>query len=179
LTEQAENELTGRKNPLHFVERGPPSSQSALPHRCLEMKISNSILCLFLLSFFTWPAPGNARERLTLAVLPFLGSTELVDRFTPLTDHLGEQLGMEVILRSLARTLPVSELVFVASNTLPAGTVAALRQYLFELGKSPSGLDILTGIQSNITGLVPAADEDYHELRIIMRELEKSGVVLE
>jgi phosphonate transport system substrate-binding protein len=285
------------------------------------MKIRTPLLPLIFLIFFTWQAPGFAQERLTLAVLPFLGATELVERFTPLANYLGERLGAEVILeispdyekhielighdqveiaymgpapyvtlveaygrkpilarletngtptlqgvviarrdapftgladlkgrrfafgdphstmshilprymllragielsdlayfdfihnhhnvvlgvlmgafdagavkedlfvefegeglRALARTPPISELLFVASNTLPAGMVAAIRQYLLELGESPRGLEILTGIQHNITGLVPAADEDYHELRTIMQELEKAGVVLE
>jgi phosphonate transport system substrate-binding protein len=280
------------------------------------MKIRIPLLYSIFLIFFTWPTPGFAQERLTLAVLPFLGATELVDRFTPLANYLGQRLGAEVILeisadyeehieligqdqveiaymgpapyvtmvdvygrkpilarletdgtptlqgviivrrdapftgladlkgrrfafgdpnstmshilprymllragidlddlayfeavhnhhnvvlgvlmgafdagavkedvfaefeaeglRALARTPPISELLFVASNTLPAGMVADIRQYLLEMGESPLGLEILTGIQHNITGLVPATDEDYHELRAIMRELEKA-----
>jgi phosphonate transport system substrate-binding protein len=82
-------------------------------------------------------------------------------------------------LRALAETPPISELLFVASATLPAETVAALRQSLLELGESAAGLEILTGIQPNATGLVPAADEDYHDLRGIMLELEKAGVMLD
>jgi phosphonate transport system substrate-binding protein len=275
---------------------------------------------LFLLLFF-WPTPSRSQERLTLAVLPFLAATELVERFTPLTTYLSERLDTEVILeisadyqehiekighdlveiaflgpapyvemvelhgekpilarletdgtptfqgviivhrdapftglndlkgrrfafgdphstmshivprhmllqeaidlddladfafisnhhnvvlgvlmgafdagavkddvfveyrekglRVLAETPRISELLFVTSNTLPPEKVSALRRYLFELGESPRGLEILTSIQHNITGLAPAVDDDYNEMRRILRELKELGVAVE
>jgi phosphonate transport system substrate-binding protein len=82
-------------------------------------------------------------------------------------------------IRVLVKTPTVSEHLFVASSKLSPGTVADLRRYLFDLEKSPQGLAILASIQADATGLAPAADKDYNEMRRILREIEERGLEIE
>jgi phosphonate transport system substrate-binding protein len=82
-------------------------------------------------------------------------------------------------IRMMAVTPRISEHLFVAAATVPPETVATLRRSLQELGESPAGLEILTRIQHDVTGLVPATNEDYDELRTIIQKLAEQGVVLE
>jgi phosphonate transport system substrate-binding protein len=53
---------------------------------------------LTLLLLLVFPAAGNG-ETLTLAVHPYLTPSELVLRFSPLAEYLGDRLGREVVLR--------------------------------------------------------------------------------
>jgi phosphonate transport system substrate-binding protein len=82
-------------------------------------------------------------------------------------------------IRVLVKTPPVSEHLFVTSSKLPPATIADLRRYLFALEESPQGLAILAAIQPDATGLAPAADKDYNEMRRILREIEARGLEIE
>jgi phosphonate transport system substrate-binding protein len=82
-------------------------------------------------------------------------------------------------LRALAATPRISEHLFVAAETVPSETVAALRRHLQQLGESPAGLEILTRIQHDAKGLVEGSNEDYEKLRTIMQELAALGVIFE
>lgn len=74
-------------------------------------------------------------------------------------------------LQPLARTPPISEHLFVASSKLPQETFKALQQHLFDLEESPHGRKILKAIKQSVTGLSPASEADYRNLRTILQEL--------
>ncbi len=78
-------------------------------------------------------------------------------------------------LRALATTPPVSEHLFVARATLPPERVAAVRRALLGLRDAPGGAAILDRLHKGATGLVPAADSDYDNLREILRALAAAG----
>jgi phosphonate transport system substrate-binding protein len=82
-------------------------------------------------------------------------------------------------IRSLVKTPVIAEHLFVTSSKLPSETIAALRQYLFALQETAQGQKILDAIQADVTGMAPAADQDYDELRRILRKLEELGVEIE
>jgi len=79
-------------------------------------------------------------------------------------------------IRALAWTPAISEHVFVTGSHLPKETVIALREALLQLKDDKEGKAIMLRIQENLTGIVPAVDGDYHNLRTIMKKLEKIGV---
>ncbi|MGE5894133.1 MAG: phosphate/phosphite/phosphonate ABC transporter substrate-binding protein [bacterium] len=79
-------------------------------------------------------------------------------------------------LRALVWTPPVSHHLFVASSTLPKRTIGALREAMYRLREEKDGPAILSGIEKGATGMVPAVDGDYENLRVILRALEKAGV---
>ncbi len=79
-------------------------------------------------------------------------------------------------LKAIAWTPKISEHVFVASGSLPSGTVKALRETLLGLKDEPGGKAVMDAIKADITAFVPARDGDYENLRIILRELERRGV---
>ncbi len=79
-------------------------------------------------------------------------------------------------LKVLARTTPISEHIFVASNKLPQETVKKLREALYKLKDSKEGKTIMTAIKKNMTNMVPASDEDYDNLRNILKTLDRIGV---
>ncbi len=78
-------------------------------------------------------------------------------------------------LKMLAMTPEISEHVFVASNTLPSQKVHALREALYHLKDDKEGKVIMFSIKNSMTGMVPANDEDYDNLRIILQTPEKAG----
>lgn len=80
-------------------------------------------------------------------------------------------------LKALARTPLISEHIFVASPKLPPALVRRIREALLDLNTSEDGFSILFPIKNNITGLVPASDHDYDNLRRMMRTLEASGAI--
>ncbi|MBI5740558.1 MAG: phosphate/phosphite/phosphonate ABC transporter substrate-binding protein [Nitrospirae bacterium] len=79
-------------------------------------------------------------------------------------------------IRALAWTPPISEHVFVTGSHLPKETVTALREALLQLKDDKEGKAIMLRIQENLTGIVPAVDGDYDNLRTILKKLEKIGV---
>jgi phosphonate transport system substrate-binding protein len=78
-------------------------------------------------------------------------------------------------LRSLAVTPSISEHLFVASAGLPAETVAKLRTILLRMNEDEEGLGALRSIKGTVSGLVPATDGDYDNLRRILRDLDQAG----
>jgi len=79
-------------------------------------------------------------------------------------------------LRALRWTPEISDRLFVASPKLPRETVKALREAMFRLKDSPRGRAVMAAIKEEITDLVPGRDEDYENLRRIMRGLEARGI---
>jgi len=75
-------------------------------------------------------------------------------------EHLG--------LRIIAETQRVSEHVFVARSDLPSKQVKQLRSIFLSIADSKAGINALRFINDNATGLVPAQDSDYDNLRKIM-----------
>lgn len=79
-------------------------------------------------------------------------------------------------LRILTWTPPISEHVFVTSSSFPKKTAKTLRDALFQLKNDKEGIAIMKRIHKNMTGMSPASDKDYDNLRAILKGLEKIGV---
>ena len=75
-------------------------------------------------------------------------------------------------LKTLKKTPPISEHLFVVRKTLPPETVVALRNALYDLKNDPEGPAIMTAVKENVTGIVPAIDSDYDNLRSILKTLK-------
>jgi phosphonate transport system substrate-binding protein len=71
-------------------------------------------------------------------------------------------------LRAVAVTPWLSEHLFVTQSSMPQASIAALRRVLFELKDTPEGIAVMRGINTKMTGLVPAADSDYDPIREIL-----------
>lgn len=81
-------------------------------------------------------------------------------------------------LRSLARSAPISDHLFIASNKLSEETVRALREACLTLSASEEGRRIVTGLRKDVTALIPGDDKDFDILRTIVKELKEAGVEL-
>jgi phosphonate transport system substrate-binding protein len=81
-------------------------------------------------------------------------------------------------LRSLARSEPITDHLFIARKDLPQNTVQALRKALLWLSDSPEGKRIISSMRSDVIALVPADDRDFDSLRTIMNDLTRTGVDL-
>ena len=81
-------------------------------------------------------------------------------------------------LRSLARSAPITDHVFIARKDLPKETQQALRKAFLGLSDSAEGKQILMGMRSDVIALVPADDHDFDALRVMMDELKMAGVDL-
>jgi len=80
-------------------------------------------------------------------------------------------------LRSLASTPVLSEHLFVASKVLDPKQIERIRQEMFAMQNTPEGRKALRAIKSGITALGPVEDSDYKNLKEILQELQKTGVV--
>ncbi len=69
-------------------------------------------------------------------------------------------------LKMLAKSPPVAEHLFVASNELEEDIFLAIRQALVELKDK----HILSALKKSVTGMKQVSDEDYNGLRLMMRE---------
>lgn len=78
-------------------------------------------------------------------------------------------------LRELVRTPGISDHVIVATNRLSPEKIKKLRDVLHSLKGKEDGRDILNSIKPSIS-LVPAKDEDYDNLREILKALTKLGI---
>lgn len=76
-------------------------------------------------------------------------------------------------LKDLAWSPKVSEHLFVARASLPEATVTELRKAFFDLKKDKNALIIMSSMREGLTALVPAADKDYDNLRLLLRKLKK------
>lgn len=79
-------------------------------------------------------------------------------------------------LKELARTPEMSEHVFVTRSTLQPQKVRALQEALYHLKDDEEGRKVLSALRDSLTGMVPAADKDYDNLRSILQRLEKEGI---
>lgn len=75
-------------------------------------------------------------------------------------------------LRDIAWTPKISEHLFVARSSLPEKLTENLRQLLFNLKHRPDAAPIMSSIKEGMTGFIPAADEDYHNLREILTAID-------
>ncbi len=80
-------------------------------------------------------------------------------------------------LRVLAWTPSISEHVLVVSDTLSTKKTDLLRSALYSLKNTEEGKKILREIKKTMTAMVPAKDEDYDNLRNILRVLEGKGIL--
>ncbi len=78
-------------------------------------------------------------------------------------------------LRDLARTPEISDHVIIATNRLSPEKIQKLRDALNSLSGKEDGRNILNSIKPSIS-LVPAKDEDYDNLREILKALAKLGI---
>ena len=78
-------------------------------------------------------------------------------------------------LKAVARTPRIAEHIFVASHKIPTDLVIAIREAMLDLNSFEVGGHVLLPIKSEITGLVPASDHDYDNLRRMIRTLEATG----
>lgn len=81
-------------------------------------------------------------------------------------------------LRSLARSAPITDHVFIARAGLPPSVIQALRKALLHLSDSAEGRLIISGMRSDVIDLVPSDDRDFDVLRAITDELKQAGVEL-
>ncbi len=78
-------------------------------------------------------------------------------------------------LRSIAVSPPIPDHLFVATRTLPAGLAEKIRFSLFAAGFDPAKRAMLTAIQPDLTGFVPAEDSDYDILRRVIDRLGREN----
>ena len=74
-------------------------------------------------------------------------------------------------LRAFAKSAPFSEHVFVARSDAAPAFIRAVTNALYRLSESPEGRAILSGMKRGITGMVPAKDNDYDNLREVLTTL--------
>jgi|SRR3990172_9002711 len=79
-------------------------------------------------------------------------------------------------IRALVWTPAISEHLFVTRSNLPEKTVKQLRAAFYGLKDDREGAAVMTSIHKNMTGMAPARDEDYDNLRGILRSLKRLGV---
>ncbi len=75
-------------------------------------------------------------------------------------------------LKLLSWTPPISEHVFVASKTLPAMQVTAIRDAMLALKAAPQRDAVLHPLKKTLTGLASVTDADYDNLRKILKTLK-------
>ena len=78
-------------------------------------------------------------------------------------------------LKALERSPQISEHVFVASHKLPKELVREIRAAFMELNNYDDAGSVLFPVNMRITGLVPASDHDYDNLRVMIQTLEATG----
>ena len=79
-------------------------------------------------------------------------------------------------LKALMKTPEISEHLFIAGTSLSPPKVKVFRQALYDLKEDERGRNIMSAIKTSMTGMVPAHDDDYNNLRTILHTLEKIGV---
>ena len=72
-------------------------------------------------------------------------------------------------LKMLAKSPPIAEHLFVASDKLPESTINTLRQSLVDLKDKT----ILSSIKKSVTGMAEVKDADYDTLRTILQQFDK------
>jgi len=72
-------------------------------------------------------------------------------------------------LTKIALSPPISEHLFVARKNLSPIKIKAIQEAMFGMSRSVHGLNVLKTIKKTVTGLVPVKDENYNNLREIMK----------
>ena len=80
-------------------------------------------------------------------------------------------------LRAFAKSPAYSEHLFVARSDLDVDLVGKIRNAMYELSNTPEGRELLKGIKSGVTALVPVQDSDYDNLRQVLDALAAQGVL--
>lgn len=75
-------------------------------------------------------------------------------------------------LKAIISTPSVSEHVLVARSNLPMPVIDQIRSALYSLKDSAPGREIMRAITKTMSGMVPASDADYDNLRTILRSLD-------
>jgi len=74
-------------------------------------------------------------------------------------------------LRAFAKSPAFSEHLFVTRSDATPAFVEAVKNALYSLSDSPEGRAILSGLKRGITGMAPAEDADYDNLREVLETL--------
>ena len=78
-------------------------------------------------------------------------------------------------LRSIATSPPIPDHLMVATRALPTDLRDKIRTALLALGNSPATREVLTAIQPDLTGFIPAEDSDYDILRRVIDRLGREN----
>lgn len=78
-------------------------------------------------------------------------------------------------LKSLKKTPELSEHLFITSSTMPPELITNLQQAMYKLASLPQGKSILGSIKKHTSGLVPANNSDYDNLREILMRLQSEN----
>ncbi len=78
-------------------------------------------------------------------------------------------------LRSIAVSPPIPDHLLIATRALPAGLAEKIRFSLLAAGFDPAMRAILTAIQPDLTGFIPAQDSDYDILRRVIDRLGREN----
>ncbi|MEK8019429.1 MAG: phosphate/phosphite/phosphonate ABC transporter substrate-binding protein [Candidatus Parabeggiatoa sp.] len=76
-------------------------------------------------------------------------------------------------IKVLTWTPPITVHLFVATHRFPQQQLDKVRQLFLNLNEHPKGKTILTSIKKSITGVTKVDDQDYNELRYILRTVEQ------
>jgi len=74
-------------------------------------------------------------------------------------------------LKVIAQTAKISEHLFITRANLPKSQVKSLRRAMLEINQSPEGIQALHAIKTSITNLVEVKNDEYENLRVIMKEV--------
>jgi len=78
-------------------------------------------------------------------------------------------------LRAFAKSEPFSEHLFVARSDATPAFIEVVKNALYKLSDSPERRAILSGLKRGVTGMVPVQDQDYDNLREVLRALGERG----
>ena len=73
----------------------------------------------------------------------------------------------------VAKSPPIPEHLFVTRSNLPQELISQIRSHLVNVEKSPNKENILKSMKSSVTNLLPVVDQDYDQLRDIIKSLDK------
>lgn len=79
-------------------------------------------------------------------------------------------------LKAIAYSQEFGDHLFVMGAKSSAQITQQVRQALLSLKDRPEGREILGAIQKNLNALMPASDDEYNNLRTVMKELKAAGV---
>jgi phosphonate transport system substrate-binding protein len=72
-------------------------------------------------------------------------------------------------LHQIAISPPISEHLFVCRQGLPIKLHKLAQDAMYKLSNTDEGRQVLISIKKGVSGLVPVSDNDYDNLRVIMR----------